>query len=50
MGKAPARRADEDGFPIPPYKVYNVGGGKPENLLDLVQILQEEFVSAGVLP
>ncbi len=50
MGKAPVRRADEDGFPITPYKVYNIGGGKPENLLDLVQIFQEEFVTAGVLP
>ena len=50
MGKAPARRAGEDGLPIPPYKVYNIGGGQPENLLDFVQILQEELVAAGVLP
>lgn len=50
MGGAPARRKGEDGLPIPPYAVYNIGGGQPENLLDFVNILQEELVSAGVLP
>ena len=50
MGKAPARKKGEDGLPIPPYAVYNIGGGQPENLLDFVQILQEELLRAGVLP
>ncbi len=50
MGKAPAKRAGEDGLPIPPYAVYNIGGGQPENLLDFVQTLQEELLRAGVLP
>ena len=50
MGKAPARRIGDDGLPIPPYAVYNIGGGQPENLLDFVNILQEELVAAGVLP
>ena len=50
MAKAPAKRAGEDGLPIPPYAVYNIGGGQPENLLDFVQTLQEELVRAGVLP
>ena len=50
MAKAPTRRVGEDGLPVPPYAVYNIGGGQPENLLDFVQILQEELVAAGVLP
>ena len=50
MGKAPAKRTGEDGLPIPPYAVYNIGGGQPENLLDFVNILQEELLRAGVLP
>ena len=50
MAGAPARRKGEDGLPVPPYAVYNIGGGQPENLLDFVQILQEELVAAGVLP
>ena len=50
MGKAPAKRAGEDGLPVPPYAIYNIGGGQPENLLDFVNILQEELVRAGVLP
>ena len=50
MGGAPARRVGKDGLPIPPYAVYNIGGGQPENLLDFVQILQEELLAAGVLP
>ena len=50
MAKAPEKETGEDGLPIPPYKVYNIGGGQPENLLDFVTILQEELVRAGVLP
>ena len=50
MKKAPEKSTGEDGLPIPPYKVYNIGGGQPENLLDFVQTLQEELVRAGVLP
>ena len=50
MQKAPERKTGEDGLPIPPYKVYNIGGGQPENLLDFVTILQEELIRAGVLP
>lgn len=50
MAGAPERRKGEDGLPIPPYAVYNIGGGQPENLLDFVNILQEELVRAGVLP
>ena len=50
MRKAPERKMGEDGLPIPPYAVYNIGGGQPENLLDFVSILQEELVRTGVLP
>ena len=50
MKKAPERKTGDDGLPIPPYRIYNIGGGQPENLLDFVQILQEELVRAGVLP
>jgi len=50
MAKAPERIKGEDGLPIPPYAVYNIGGGQPENLLDFVNILQEELLAAGVLP
>lgn len=50
MQGAPAKRKGEDGLPIPPYAVYNIGGGQPENLLDFVATLQEELVRAGVLP
>ncbi len=50
MAGAPERKKGEDGLPIPPYAIYNIGGGQPENLLDFVQILQEELVRAGVLP
>ena len=50
MKKAPEKKTGEDGLPIPPYKVYNIGGGQPENLLDFVNILQEELLRAGVLP
>ena len=50
MQGAPERKKGEDGLPIPPYAIYNIGGGQPENLLDFVQILQEELIRAGVLP
>ncbi len=50
MAGAPERKKGEDGLPIPPYAVYNIGGGQPENLLDFVQILQEELLRAEVLP
>lgn len=50
MEKAPKRQNGEDGLPIPPYKVYNMGNSQPENLLDFVQILQEELIRVGVLP
>ena len=50
MQHAPERHMGEDGLPIPPYKIYNIGNNNPENLLDFVQILQDELISAGVLP
>ena len=50
MKKAPAKQVGEDGLPIPPYAVYNIGNNNPENLLDFVTILQEELIRAGVLP
>lgn len=50
MQHAPEKMDGEDGLPIPPYKVYNIGNNNPENLLDFVTILQEELVRAGVLP
>lgn len=50
MAKAPERKVGEDGLPVPPYKVYNIGNNHPENLLDFVLILQEELIRAGVLP
>ena len=50
MQHAPEKQLGEDGLPIPPYKLYNIGNSKPENLLDFVKILQEELVVAGVLP
>ena len=50
MQGAPARERGEDGLPVPPYAVYNIGGGQPEDLLDFVSVLQEELVRAGVLP
>lgn len=50
MNKAPEKRNGDDGLPIPPYKIYNIGNSNPENLLDFVQILSEELVRAGVLP
>ena len=50
MAKAPNRQKGDDGLPLPPYAVYNIGGGQPESLLDFVQILQEELILAGVLP
>lgn len=50
MSKAPEKKNGEDGLPIPPYAVYNIGNNQPENLLDFVQILQEELIRAEVLP
>lgn len=50
MQKAPVKQTGEDGLPIPPYAIYNIGNNNPENLLDFVTILQEELIRAGVLP
>lgn len=50
MQAAPEKKNGEDGLPVPPYAVYNIGNNQPENLLDFVQILQEELTAAGVLP
>jgi nucleoside-diphosphate-sugar epimerase len=50
MQKPPTKKNGEDGLPLPPYALYNIGNSQPENLLDFVQILQEELIRAGVLP
>lgn len=50
MQGAPKKQIGEDGLPFPPYAIYNIGGGKPENLFDFIRTLQEELVHAGVLP
>ena len=50
MKGAPIKKTGEDGLPIPPYAVYNIGNSNPENLLDFVNILQEELIRAEVLP
>ena len=50
MEHAPEKRTGEDGLPVPPYRVYNIGNSSPENLLDFVDILQQELIDAGVLP
>lgn len=50
MAKPPKKEKGEDGLPVPPYAVYNIGNSSPENLLDFVDILQQELISAGVLP
>lgn len=50
MQRAPIKKCGNDGLPVPPYKIYNIGNSKPENLLDFVTILQEELVACGVLP
>lgn len=50
MQGAPGRKDGEDGLPVPPYAVYNIGNQNPENLLDFVDILQQELITAGVLP
>ena len=50
MQNAPEKAVGEDGLPVPPYRVYNIGNSSPENLLDFVEILQQELVAAGVLP
>ena len=49
MQKAPEKKTGEDGLPVPPYKIYNIGNNSPENLLDFVEILSHELVRAGVL-
>ena len=50
MQGAPEKVNGEDGLPLPPYAIYNIGGGTPENLLDYISSLQEELVRAGILP
>lgn len=50
MENAPEKQTGEDGLPVPPYRIYNIGNNRPENLLDFVNILQQELVRAGVLP
>mgnify|MGYP004554086829 CR=1 FL=1 len=50
MVRAPERKTGDDGLPIPPYRIYNMGNSNPENLLDFVKILQEELIRANVLP
>ena len=50
MQQAPQKKTGEDGLPIPPYEIYNIGNNQPENLLDFVDILQQELIRAGVLP
>ena len=50
MCNAPEKKTGADGLPLPPYRIYNIGNSSPENLLDFVDILQQELVSAGVLP
>jgi len=50
MQNAPQKQTGEDGLPVPPYRVYNIGNNSPENLLDFVDILQQELIAAGVLP
>lgn len=50
MCRAPEKKNDRDGLPIPPYRIYNIGNSQPENLLDFVDILQQELIRAGVLP
>lgn len=49
MQKAPEKKTGEDGLPVPPYALYNIGNNSPENLLDFVDILQQELIRAGVL-
>lgn len=50
MAHAPEKQTGEDGLPLPPYRIYNIGNNKPENLLEFVDILQQELIRAGVLP
>ena len=50
MLRAPEMKNGDDGLPIPPYRIYNIGNSNPENLLDFVTTLQEELVRAGILP
>jgi len=50
MTVAPERKNGEDGLPLPPYRLYNIGNNHPENLLEFVDILQQELIRAGILP
>jgi nucleoside-diphosphate-sugar epimerase len=50
MQKAPVRKVGDDGLPVPPYAVYNIGNSHPESIIDFVDVLQQELVGAGVLP
>ena len=50
MNSAPQRKKGEDGLPVPPYRLYNIGNGKPENIMDFVTVLHQELILAGVLP
>ena len=50
MSIAPEKKEGEDGLPLPPYRIYNIGNNNPENLLDFVTVLREELIAAGVLP
>ena len=50
MACPPEKQTGEDGLPVPPYKIYNIGNNKPENLLEFVDILHQELIRAGVLP
>jgi nucleoside-diphosphate-sugar epimerase len=50
MQNAPQKQIGEDGLPVPPYRIYNIGNNHPENLLDFITVLQEELVNSGVLP
>ena len=50
MQRAPEKKNGDDGLPVPPYRIYNIGNNQPENLLDFVDILQQELIRAQVLP
>ncbi len=50
MERAPEKKSGDDGLPLPPYRIYNIGNSNPENLLDFVTVLQEELIRAEVLP
>ena len=50
MQVAPEKKTGDDGLPVPPYAVYNIGNNQPENLMDFVDILQQELIRAEILP